>query len=89
MAQVYFTAHLRAVVSRTPVEAEAADVRGALCGVFEIFPQLQGYVLDEREALRRHVCIFVDGIRLANDKALDAPLQRTSEVYVMQALSGG
>ena len=89
MAQVHFTAHLRAVVTKTPVEAEAPDVRGALHGVFETFPQLQGYVLDERGALRRHVCIFVDGERLANDRALDAPLESKSEVFVMQALSGG
>jgi len=89
MPQVYFTAHLRSVIARSPVEVQGADVRGALFGVFQASPQLKGYVLDERGALRQHVCIFVDGERLPNGRALDAPLKRASEVYVMQALSGG
>lgn len=89
MPLVHFTAHLRSVVARSPIEAEGDDVRSALTGVFESHPQLQGYVLDERGALRQHVCIFVDGARLPNARALDAPLTRASEIYVMQALSGG
>jgi len=89
MPLVHFTAHLRSVVAKSPVVAEGADVRSALRGVFETHPQLEGYVLDERGVLRQHVCIFVDGEKLPNDRVLDAPLTRTSEVYVMQALSGG
>ncbi|HUO97399.1 MAG TPA: hypothetical protein VMU01_01950 [Rhizomicrobium sp.] len=89
MPQVYFTAHLRSVIARSPVEVQGADVRGALLSVFQASPQLKGYVLDERGALRQHVCIFLDGERLANAAALDAPVRRSSEIYVMQALSGG
>ena len=89
MPFVHFTAHLRAIVAKSPVEAQGSDVRDALRAVFESNPRLEGYVLDERGGLRQHVCIFVDGERLPNARALDAPLGRTSEVYVMQALSGG
>ena len=89
MPFVHFTAHLRSIVAKSPVESEAVDVRGALRGVFRTHPLLEGYVLDERGSLRQHVCIFVDGQRLTNQRALDAPLGRLSEVYVMQALSGG
>ena len=89
MPFIHFTAHLRSIVAASPVAAEGADVRIALRGVFDSHPRLEGYVLDERGALRRHVCIFVDGEKLPNDRALDAPLARASEVYVMQALSGG
>ena len=89
MTQVHFTAHLRSVISRSPIEADGAIVRDALQRVFLTNPRLQGYVLDEQGALRQHVCVFLDGKRLPNDKALDAPLERGSEIYVMQALSGG
>lgn len=89
MPQVHFTAHLKSVIARSPVEADGLDVRDALLDVFRSNPQLQGYILDERGALRQHVCVFLDGERLPNDRALDAAVWTSSEIYVMQALSGG
>jgi len=89
MAHVYFTAHLRSVVAKSPVKADGGIVRDAFRSVFLANPRLEGYLLDEQGALRQHVCVFLDGERLPNDTALDAPLRRESEIYVMQALSGG
>lgn len=89
MAQVHFTAHLRSVAARSPVEADGAIVRDALRNVFLTNPRLQSYVLDEQGALRQHVCVFLDGERLLNENALEAKVQSGSEIYVMQALSGG
>jgi len=89
MAQVFFTAHLRTVVD-APSVATSGDVVGeALDDVFRTHPRLKGYVLDEQGALRQHVCVFLDGTRLANDAALKAQIGPASEIYVMQALSGG
>jgi hypothetical protein len=39
--------------------------------------------------LRKHVCIFADGERLARQGALAKPISPDSKLYVMQALSGG
>jgi len=64
-------------------------VRAALQEVFAIQPQIRDYVLDEQGHLRRHVHIFVDGKRLRDGTRLDEPVAGTSEIYVMQALSGG
>ncbi len=89
MPEVHFTAHLRSVIGNSPVRAEGGDVRAALRAVFERNPQLESYVLDERGALRQHVCVFLDGERLPNDRALTARVHQRSEIYVMQALSGG
>lgn len=89
MAHVYFTAHLRALVNAPQISADGRVVGEALDNVFQISTQLRGYVLDERGALRKHVCIFLDGERLPNNTALDAPINAASEIYVMQALSGG
>jgi len=89
VASVHFTARLRAVVAASPVDADGATVGDALVNVFLKHPQARSYVLDEQGVLRKHVCVFLDGERLANDAALAAPLKKTSEVYVMQALSGG
>jgi hypothetical protein len=46
-------------------------------------------VLDDRGAIRKHVCIFADGRRLHRDATLNHPIKPNSDVYVMQALSGG
>ena len=53
------------------------------------YPGLTGYVLDERGSLRRHVNIFIDG-KMINDRTLlSDSFSANSEIYIMQALSGG
>ena len=71
------------------IEAPAATVGAALDALFAVHPALRGYVLDERGALRRHVALFVDGDALQPKTDLARPLRPESELYVMQALSGG
>jgi hypothetical protein len=46
-------------------------------------------VLDERGVLRKHMTIFVDGRQLADRDGLSDRVEPRSEIYVMQALSGG
>ena len=89
MARVVFTANLQRHVPCPPISVEAATVAEALARVFESVPRLRGYVVDERGSLRKHMSIFVDG-ELVKDRAhLSDPVSPASEVYVMQALSGG
>jgi sulfur-carrier protein len=89
MARVSFTAHLRKVAPPGPVAAEGDTVRAVLATLFADNPRLGAYVLDEQGRLRRHVAVFVDGERLINGSALDHPVAATSEIHVLQALSGG
>ena len=77
-----------------PSEDVVVDVPGArlddvLAGVFARFPNLRGYVLDEHGAVRHHVAVFVDGTAIADKQHPSQPLKELSEIYVMQALSGG
>ena len=53
------------------------------------FPGLSGYVLDERGSLRRHVNIFIDGKMIIDRNKLSDKFSSDSEIYIMQALSGG
>jgi len=89
MAQVYFTSHLRELAPQGPLQADGATVGDALAAVFTQLPHVKGYVLDERGALRKHVCVFADGQRLPCDAALNHAIAPGSKLYVMQALSGG
>ena len=89
MAQVHFTAWLRALAPKAPVHAAGATVGEALAAMLEQQPQLRSYVLDDQGRLRKHVCIFADGTRLSQGAALEHRIQPDSKLYVMQALSGG
>jgi hypothetical protein len=89
MAQVHFTSWLRELLPGGPRQAQGATVGEALADLFAAEPRGRGYVLDEHGRLRKHVCIFADGKRLANGVALDWPICPDSQLHVMQALSGG
>lgn len=53
------------------------------------YPGLSSYVLDETGSLRRHVNIFIDGKMINDRNKLSDPFSSNSEIYIIQALSGG
>lgn len=71
------------------LDVPGARLDEALAQVFERFPNLRGYVLDERGAVRHHVAVFVDGTAIADKRKPTQVLGERAEVYIMQALSGG
>jgi hypothetical protein len=89
MAQVFFTQQLARFTQVPQVETTAARLRAGLESAFAVNPLLRGYVLDDQGHLRENVVIFIDGRRCADRTRLDDPLQPNSQVYVLQALSGG
>lgn len=53
------------------------------------YPGIRSYIVDEQGCLRRHVNIFIDG-KLINDRLrLSDTFSGNSEIYIIQALSGG
>jgi sulfur-carrier protein len=89
MAQVHFTSWLRELVPNAPLSVAGATVGEALADLWAQEPQVRGYVLDDQGRLRKHVCIFADGARLQAAAALGHPIKPDSQLYVMQALTGG
>ena len=89
MADVAFTPNLQRHVECPRRDAPGSTVREVLEGVFADNPRLRGYVVDERGALRRHMIVFVDGRQISDRERLSDRVGPRSEVYVMQALSGG
>jgi molybdopterin synthase sulfur carrier subunit len=53
------------------------------------YPGVRSYVLDEQGKLRQHVNIFIDGVMIKDRTTLSDPFSENSEIYIMQALSGG
>jgi len=89
MPTVSFTANIQRHVACPVVRADGRTVREVLNSVFNENASARGYVLDDQGALRRHMIVFVDGRAVADRTKLSDPVSESSEVYVMQALSGG
>lgn len=89
MAQVVFTKNLARHVPCPPTSAPGLTVREVLDRVFADNPRLRGYIVNERGALRKHMSIFVDGDLIVDRDGLGDAVGPKSEIYVMQALSGG
>ncbi len=89
MATVVFTRNLQRHLACPPSSADGSTVGEVLAAVFATNPQARGYILDDHGNLRKHVVVFVDGNMIADRAGLSDPVRPSSEVYVMQALSGG
>jgi molybdopterin converting factor small subunit len=89
MPRVVFTSNLQRHVNCPETEVAAGTLRAVLAQVFAAQPQARGYVLDEQGHLRKHVVVFVDGQRVRDREGLSDPVSDSSEIYVMQALTGG
>jgi hypothetical protein len=89
MAQLHFTQQLARFTTVPQVDSDAASLRPALETAFEANPRLRGYILDEQGHLRENVVVFIDGRRSLDRVRLDDPLHPHSQVYILQALSGG
>lgn len=89
MAKVVFTPHLNRFIETPPIAVKGATVHEVLGEVFAKNPRLRGYILDDQDRLRKHVVVFVDGQLVRDRTGLTDQVSAASEVYVMQALSGG
>jgi sulfur-carrier protein len=89
MPRVVFTSNLQRHLECPEREVEGATVAQALAAVFAQVPRAREYVLDEHGEVRKHVVIYVDGRRIADRKRLSDAVTPGSEVFVLQALSGG
>jgi sulfur-carrier protein len=89
MAKVHFTSNLRRHVDCPTVEAAGKTVREILDQAFLLNPRLGTYVLDDQGHVRKHMRILVDGHAISDLEKQSDAVQPASDVWVMQALSGG
>ena len=89
MPKVIFTPNIQRHVACPEAQACGSTVREVLTNVFAENPQARSYVLDDQQALRRHMNIFVDGHAIRDRVHLSDAVSETSSIHVFQALSGG
>ena len=83
------TPRLHAVGPTEPTPITGNTVQSVLDAADATYPKLKNYVLDDQGNIRKHVAIFVNGELADPSKVLDMTVDEQTEVYVMQALSGG
>ncbi len=71
---------------RGEVEAEGGTLAALLLDLDRRFPGIRFRMIDEQDAIRPHIRVFVNGEQVYG---LDTPLKEGDEVQVIQALSGG
>lgn len=68
------------------VEAHGASLAALLADLDQRYPGIRFRMVDEQEAIRRHIRIFVNR---EPAKSLDTPLAERDEIVIVGALSGG
>jgi molybdopterin synthase sulfur carrier subunit len=90
MAVVKFTYALkRFFPNLQEMSAKGATLKEILEEVETQYPRMQSYLLDERGQLRNHVNIFINGTLVKDRSGLSDLFSPNSEIYIIQALSGG
>jgi molybdopterin synthase sulfur carrier subunit len=70
---------------RAAQEVDGATIAELLAAIEAAHPAANGWILDERGVLRRHINVFLNGERVG----LDAPVARDDRIDVLPAISGG
>lgn len=68
------------------VEGQGATVDALLADLERRYPGIRFRMIDEQDAIRPHIRIFVNAEQVRD---LAAPLRPADEVQILQALSGG
>lgn len=71
---------------RSEVESSGATLAELLLNLERDYPGIRFRMIDEQDAVRRHMRIFVN---TEQARSLDTPLAASDEVMIVQALSGG
>jgi molybdopterin converting factor small subunit len=71
---------------RRQVEAQGATLRDLLADLDRQFPGIRFRMIDEQDAQREHIRIFVNRERVLD---LNTPLQDSDVVQIITSISGG
>lgn len=89
MTIVEFTSSLSHQTNAPRSSVEGATVRECLQAVFALHPALRGYVMDDQNVVRQHVVVFLNGTAIRDRRTQSDSVKTDSEIFIMQALSGG
>lgn len=84
--KVFIPSALRSYTATAQVQAEGTNLAELLHDLDQKYPGIRFRIVDEQDALRRHLRIFIN-----RDEArdLNTAVVESDEVHILQALSGG
>jgi len=84
---IHIPTHLQAYTGRAgEFAAEGDTLAAALADLDRRFPGFRFRIIDEQDAIRRHIKLFVNCEQV---RTLAVPLQAGDQVHIIAALSGG
>jgi molybdopterin converting factor small subunit len=89
MVNVSFTANLARHIELSPLVVESGTLEFIFEQIFNQYPKLKPYLLDEQSNLRKHIMLAIDQQLVQGN--LDSFMRTTNikRIHIMQALSGG
>ena len=84
--RVMMPSALRSYTGAGEVEAEGETLAALLDDLDRRYPGIRFRVVDEQDRIRRHIRFFINGEQSFD---LGLKLEPDTEVYIVQALSGG
>ena len=84
--KVFVPSQLHSYTGRRVVEASGDTLDAALRALDGRYPGLRFRIINEQDAVREHIRIFVNGVQVFD---LGTPLQSSDEIRIVGALSGG
>ena len=84
--KVHIPSALLSYTASSTVEADGATVAAVLAALEDRYPGIRFRMIDEQDAIRRHIRIFVNGTQVAD---ITHSLDAADEIVIVQALSGG
>lgn len=89
MIRITFTPNLARHITAPAAQLNGDTVRDVLNDYFRSNPQVRAYILDDQDALREKVLIFLDTEMIQDRTGLSDKVADNTDIFVVQALSGG
>ncbi len=89
MATVNFTNNLKRHLNCSALEIEGKNLAEILQNLSSKQQELASYIVDDQGRIRKHILISIDEQLVQDRVFLSDPVKVDSEIYILQALSGG
>jgi len=75
--------------STVKIDSPCKTVADALSALWTAYPALRDRILNEQGQLRQHINIFIGNENIRYTGGLSSPIQDSSEISIVPAVSGG
>ena len=89
MATINFTENLKRHLKCPPQQIPGETLSEILKTLLSVNQQLGSYIIDDQGRLRKHILISIDNQLITDRIYLTDRVKPDSEIYILQALSGG